>query len=65
LFEPPPLMGVVLGGGDDATGSLAGWVVAWVRFFTVGARASVGSFTVTAGVAPFFSGFFASRFFVF
>jgi hypothetical protein len=45
-FEPPPL----LGAGDDATGSLAGWIVAGCGS-SVGARANEGSLTATVGVA--------------
>jgi hypothetical protein len=52
-FEAP----LLLGGGDDATGSLAGWLGAGLRFFVIGARASEGSLTAAAG-ALFFSGFF-------
>ena len=53
LDPPPPL-----GGGDDSTGSLAGWVGAGVSFCVVGARASEGSLTPPAGVTGFFSGAF-------
>jgi hypothetical protein len=60
-FEPPPL----LGAGDDATGSLAGWVGAGLRFFVVGARANEGSLTAAAGVALFFFRLFVFRLFVF
>lgn len=54
-FEPPPLL---LGAGDEATGSLAGWIVAGLRFFVVGARANEGSLTA---VALFVSGLFVFR----
>jgi hypothetical protein len=54
-FEPPPLL---LGAGDEATGSLAGWIVAGLRFFVVGARANEGSLTAAA---LFVSGLFVFR----
>jgi len=57
-FESPPLL---LGAGDDATGSLAGWIVAGL--FVVGARAIEGSLTAMAGVALFFSDLFVFRLF--
>jgi hypothetical protein len=58
-FEPPPPPPlVVLGAGDGATGSLAGWIGAGLRFFVVGARANETSLTAAAGVARLFSGLF-------
>ena len=49
-FEPPPLLP---GAGDDATGSLAGWIAAGLRFFVV---------APASGVALFFSGLFVFLF---
>jgi hypothetical protein len=63
-FEPPPPL-VVLGAGDEATGSRAGWIGAGLRCFVAGARANEGSLTAAAGGALCFSGFSVAAFFVF
>jgi hypothetical protein len=61
-FEP--LAPLLLGAGDFATGSLAGWIEAGLRFFVL-TRTNEGSLTAAAGVALFFSGLFVFRLFVF
>ena len=59
--EPPPPP-VMLGAGGDATGPLAGWVGAGLRFLVVGGGAGEGSLTGAGGVGLFFSGLFVFLF---